>query len=171
MDFPTVLLLSGYALILFSMFLRFFIPSSLVALVVVFSFQFEWAWQHPSRSRRLGSAVAKRHHKETNVQYKVRVLSVMLSVGPWSRLGLTVRWLKQEYQIPFPVGKEPPIHMPIAYGLIELSKEGCSNGNKFSDGTTADAKKVPECDICSLQPLVCQSGESSFSFTCVNEGN
>lgn len=32
------------------------------------------------------------------------------------------RWLKQEYEIPFPLDKQPPVHMPIAYGLVDIQK-------------------------------------------------
>ena len=32
------------------------------------------------------------------------------------------RWLKQEYQLQFAPEKQPPIHMPIAYGLVDLTK-------------------------------------------------
>ena len=53
--------------------------------------QFEWAWQHPAHSRRLGKAVAKRRSKESPFQYRFRVLSEMLVVGPWCRLPLTIR--------------------------------------------------------------------------------
>ena len=32
------------------------------------------------------------------------------------------RWLRQEYQLQFPPDKQPPLHMPIAYGLVGLCK-------------------------------------------------
>uniref|UniRef100_A0A5K3EIS9 RING-type domain-containing protein n=1 Tax=Mesocestoides corti TaxID=53468 RepID=A0A5K3EIS9_MESCO len=43
----------------------------------------------------------------------------MLRVRPWNRLGLTVRWLNQEYVQEFPVELQPPVHMPIVYGPID----------------------------------------------------
>ena len=43
----------------------------------------------------------------------------MLRTGPWNRLALTVRWLKQEYQRDFPPDLPPPLHMAIAYGLVK----------------------------------------------------
>ena len=54
--------------------------------------QFEWAWQHPSKSRRLGKSMAKRRSKESPLQYRFRVVTEMLSVGPWNGLPLTIRW-------------------------------------------------------------------------------
>ena len=64
--------------------------------VLCFSLQFEWAWQNPHKSRRLKSIDGKtKSRKEKGYEYKVRVLSMMLSSGPWNRLPLTVRWLKQ----------------------------------------------------------------------------
>lgn len=32
-----------------------------------------------------------------------------------------LRWLRQEYQLQFPPDKQPPLHMPIAYGPVDLS--------------------------------------------------
>ena len=43
-------------------------------------------------------------------------------MGPWRRLPLTVRWLRQEYQLDFPLDRQPPSHMPIAYGEVELTQ-------------------------------------------------
>ncbi|CAH0548942.1 unnamed protein product [Brassicogethes aeneus] len=64
--------------------------------------RFEWAWQHPHSSRRL-KHIAKKTYKEKVFDFCLRVLSEMLRVGPWNRLPLTVRWLKQEYAREFPV--------------------------------------------------------------------
>lgn len=85
--------------------------------------RFEWAWQHPDKSRRLRKKVGSKKYKETSLKYRFRVLSEMLLVGPWSRLPLTVRWLKQEYEMDFPFDRQPPVHMPLAYGEVELTKK------------------------------------------------
>ena len=50
------------------------------------------------------------------------MLSEMLNTGPWNRLPLKIQWLKQEYFEEFPVNKPPPVHMPIAYGLLRKAK-------------------------------------------------
>lgn len=46
----------------------------------------------------------------------------MLSIGPWCRLPLTIQWLKQEYELQFPSQRQPPVHMPIAYGVIDIQE-------------------------------------------------
>ena len=46
----------------------------------------------------------------------------MLNVGPWNRLPLIIHWLKQEYCVPFPINRNPPVHMPFAYGAIRMEK-------------------------------------------------
>lgn len=46
----------------------------------------------------------------------------MLRVRPWNRLGLTIRWINQEYVQEFPVGLSPPLHMPVTFGPIETAK-------------------------------------------------
>ena len=62
-------------------------------LMSIFFLQFEWAWQHPHKSRRLGKGVARKKPKETSLQYRFRTLTEMLSVGPWCRLALTIRYV------------------------------------------------------------------------------
>ena len=51
-----------------------------------------------------------------------KVLTEMLRVGPWNRLPLTIRWLKEEYKMDFDPLKQPPIHMPIVYGPVTSQK-------------------------------------------------
>ena len=98
--------------------------------------QFEWAWQHPAKSRRLGGKVGPgKRARESSLEHRFRILSEMLRVGPWVRLPLTVRWLRQEYQLDFPLDRQPPPHMPIAYGPVELTsstKGGSEAGQKSS---------------------------------------
>lgn len=66
--------------------------------------RFEWAWQQPKVSRRLNtiSGLDKKRAKESQFQYKFRILYEMLRIGPWNRLPLTIRWLSEEY-LDFPV--------------------------------------------------------------------
>ncbi|XP_030636439.1 structure-specific endonuclease subunit SLX1 [Chanos chanos] len=91
-------------------------PSDIAAL------RFEWAWQHPHSSRRL-SHVSRRSRRESSLEFHWRVVSHMLRVAPWSRLPLTLRWLKQEYKLDFAPGLEPPLHMPLAFGCVRAKKK------------------------------------------------
>jgi hypothetical protein len=52
---------------------------------ILIIFQFEWAWQHPDKSRRLRHLPRKKK-KETPFLYRFRVVSEMLRSGPWNRL-------------------------------------------------------------------------------------
>ncbi|XP_054280325.1 structure-specific endonuclease subunit slx1 [Macrosteles quadrilineatus] len=83
--------------------------------------RFEWAWQHPKRSRRLRELHRKKP-RENQFQYCLRILLEMLRMGPWSKLPLTVRWLAEEFYQEFPVDKCPPMHMPITIGPVRSKK-------------------------------------------------
>jgi len=48
--------------------------------------QFEWAWQHPHKSRRLNT-LKRRHKSETPMAYRLRVLAAMLRTGKWCNYG------------------------------------------------------------------------------------
>ncbi|KAG8534630.1 hypothetical protein GDO81_018971, partial [Engystomops pustulosus] len=85
--------------------------------VTVLSPQFEWAWQHPHVSRRL-THVPRKTKKQSSFDFHLLVLYHMLRVAPWSRLPLTLRWLRQEYQQQLPPLLQPPLHMPLAYGQV-----------------------------------------------------
>ena len=102
--------------------------------------QFEWAWQHPAKSRRLGSRISPgKRSRESPLEHRFRILSEMLVVGPWRRLPLTVRWLQQEHCLDFPLDRQPPTHMPIAYGPVELT--GSDGGGGGGGGRSRASKK------------------------------
>lgn len=70
----------------------------------------------------------------------------------------SLRWLKQEYELPFPLSKQPPVHMPIAYGLVDISKPGRGQGCSASSSTSnlksnnesreKRAKPSELCEVC-----------------------
>ncbi|XP_033123202.1 structure-specific endonuclease subunit slx1-like [Anneissia japonica] len=106
----------------------------------VSALRFEWSWQHPKSSRRLKTLSGK-SSKESQFNYRFRILSNMLRTAPWSRLPLTVRWLKQEYQVDFADNLQPPAHMPMAYGLvksIKVAKSPKKKGKGDSDAAKGD---------------------------------
>lgn len=81
----------------------------------------------------------------------------MLSTGPWHRLPLTIRWLKQEYRQPFPPNKQPPIHMPEAYGLIEMTKEREAHRIASIPSTQtskAEREGKRQCKLCGRENIV-----------------
>ncbi|TGZ64325.1 hypothetical protein CRM22_006436 [Opisthorchis felineus] len=80
--------------------------------------RFEWAWQNPNLSRRLAHSVSPRRPKESPFDYRFRVLSMMLSSGPWNRLGLIVRWINQRYFREFDRLCVPPLHIPVVFGPL-----------------------------------------------------
>ncbi|KAL5016176.1 hypothetical protein ScPMuIL_005765 [Solemya velum] len=101
--------------------------------------RFEWAWTYPHISRRLRNVVGKRK-KELLYEcvFKFRILSEMLRIGPWKRLSLTVRWLKQEYQRDFLPELSPPVHMAIAYGPVRIKKSKETGSVKSSSTQNND---------------------------------
>lgn len=77
--------------------------------------------------------------------------------GPWHRLPLTVRWLKQECATSFPPDQQPPLHMPIAYGLVDLPRETKSKdaGASQEEPAEQDSSGQRYCDVCKLDFEVC----------------
>jgi len=106
--------------------------------------RFEWAWQHPSSSRRLNGLPPKKKN-EKSYNYCLRLLASMLNIGPWNRLPLTVRWLKPEYQQEFPSHLQPPLHMPIVLGPVKSTKAGTK-----SDQEIRETEGEELCNICFL---------------------
>ena len=81
----------------------------------------------------------------------------MLAVGPWRRLPLTVRWLQQKYCQDFPPDRQPPTHMPIAYGPLELTggTGKRSGASKKSTTQTSGAEEEEEEEECSSPDAPC----------------
>ena len=113
--------------------------------------QFEWAWQNPGKSRRL-CHISNKKTKEKDVEFRFRVLSEMLNVGPWNRLPLMIRWLKQEYKMEFE--KQPPTHMPIAYGPLSKRKPEKSKRQGREELEDINISHYT-CVVCSEEIKVC----------------
>ncbi|XP_059488100.1 structure-specific endonuclease subunit SLX1 [Neocloeon triangulifer] len=86
----------------------------------VAALRFEWAWQHPWRSRRLAHLGCSKTAKRT-LTFCLGVVNEMLRVGPWRRLPLTLRWLQPKY---FATLKTPlPDHMSIVKGALRKADQ------------------------------------------------
>ncbi|XP_031370387.1 structure-specific endonuclease subunit slx1 isoform X2 [Apis dorsata] len=98
---------------------------------------FEWAWQHPHKSRRLKhiyiSNAKKKLQQKRKIRFHLSVLSEMLKIGPWCRLPLTIRWLDYEFYEEYYRYVSAPMHMPICYGKIISKKIKQTNNIQASD--------------------------------------
>lgn len=70
----------------------------------------------------------------------------------------TSRWLKQEHELQFPPAKQPPVHMPIAYGLVDISKSkqeslsqpgAAQSGGGGGDSESGEVDQRRSCHFCS----------------------
>lgn len=59
----------------------------------VSALRFEWAWQNPSKSKRLREIDAKKEKRCSPFQHQLKIACYMLNSDPWRRLSLTFRWL------------------------------------------------------------------------------
>lgn len=121
--------------------------------------RFEWAWQHPEKSRRL-KHLPRKSKKENQFEYRFRIVSEMLRTAPWNRLALTIRWLKQEFTRDFDPKLTPPLHMALAYGPVKSKKvkndksAKKKGGNSSSDeavdldGISTPVSKHSRCAVC-----------------------
>ena len=110
-------------------------PNSITAL------RFEWAWQNPSKSRRLKELNLKKDKKESHFQFRLRIVCHMLNSDPWKRLSLYFRWLSAQFEIPFPEGLSPPNYVRKKYGLVEKETETVSY-------ELTDYEPIKSCEIC-----------------------
>ena len=113
--------------------------------------RFEWAWQNPEKSVRLKHLVPK--SRQYSFPFKFSILCEMLRIGPWCRLPLTIRWLKQEYQRDFPLNKLPPNHMAIDFGFVQIVRNKKSKANKQPENLPISSQYFSnvQCVVCKSQ--------------------
>ena len=108
------------------------------------------------KSRRIGSKVCSKIHKQFTLEGKLKILAYMLTVPPWCRFALTIRWLKQEYEVPFHPQHQPPVHMPIAYGLVDIQNAPPTTAPDDDDVVSTNrGSEIPMCGICHESDKVC----------------
>eukprot|EP00879_Flechtneria_rotunda_P010085 GHRR01010543.1.p1 GENE.GHRR01010543.1~~GHRR01010543.1.p1 ORF type:complete len:866 (+),score=343.31 GHRR01010543.1:585-3182(+) len=105
--------------------------------------QFEWAWQHPAKSKLARNVLQqlKTSHRH-GVKGKVRLLLGMLSESPWRYYPLTLQYTAQQHTALNKGCPDPPDHMPVLVApLVDLPKtlhdnseaEGYENGQDAQD--------------------------------------
>jgi len=132
--------------------------------------RFEWAWQHPESSRRLKSVLPAKQKREKQVDYKLKILHLMLNMGPWNRLMLTVRWLQHNYAEEFQSHFiTPPDHVKIVVGPVQAQK---LPNVRETDGLASQPSHF--CTICQRsidlpEVLFCIDCASAFHCICLAE--
>jgi len=119
---------------------------------MVSALRFEWAWQHPKRSRRLNHLPLKKKN-ENSFQYHINIVSSMINVGPWNRLPLNIRWIRPDLKgkVDFNKSLPPPMHMAISYGPIAAKKAKLTKSKKANDIVVDWPEEViTEDNICGL---------------------
>lgn len=111
--------------------------------------RFEWAWQQPKGSTRLKQieSIQKKKPRESNFSYHFRILTELINVGPWNRLGLKVRWFETEYTTQFPPGRFPE-QMEICYGAIRIKKPKASQAITQDQLLQQAIQARTECNLC-----------------------
>ncbi|KAF8068169.1 Ethe1 [Scenedesmus sp. PABB004] len=110
--------------------------------------QFEWAWQHPAKSRAArGAFAALKPHQRTGLRGKVRLLAGMLTAAPWSFYPLTLQ-LTDARHAGLLAGCAPcPPHMPVLVAPMEAlpaaggAEEDDEAGGGGASGSDAEGER------------------------------
>jgi structure-specific endonuclease subunit SLX1 len=114
-------------------------PSKIAAL------QFEWAWIHPHKSRHFSKDsqiefTGKK--KEKLLAEKLRALSFMFHLDPYSRWPLNLHFCNQQIYIQFMQFHNPPMHIKVTIGSISTLP--------ITDTTTYEPSRVNDSGICEV---------------------
>ncbi|KAM6289075.1 LOW QUALITY PROTEIN: structure-specific endonuclease subunit SLX1-like, partial [Aegotheles albertisi] len=115
-------------------------PSDVAAL------RFEWAWQHPARSRRLPGVTPPRP-REQPISFALRLLPRLLAAPPWRRLPLRLRWLRPRPRPP--LRPAPPPHVVFEEEEGEGLQRRPRPPRRGQATPPAEAPPPPAgCDVC-----------------------
>ena len=70
-------------------------------------------------------------------------------------MALTIRWLKPEFQVDFPLQLQPPLHMPIVFGPVKSKKVEKPPALPGSERDQADRCNVCQLVVSEAERLVC----------------
>ncbi|CAG9460442.1 unnamed protein product [Pedinophyceae sp. YPF-701] len=102
--------------------------------------QFEWAWQHPDRSKAVREAARKLGSRgQMGLQGKVRLLFEMLGCEPWCLFPLNVQILDTKYEALQLQCSPPPGHVAVTCGPMDtlpvaLDASDAEDGQGGGDG-------------------------------------
>ncbi|XP_075220010.1 structure-specific endonuclease subunit SLX1 [Lycorma delicatula] len=140
---------------------------------------FEWAWQHPEKSRRMRN-FEQRRFRESQFNYYCRALQELLSVGPWNKLPLEMSWLNDDYMknIIDRVPKHMPWQVNTATFSLNLSGKTYKNYEKINTkrGQVFISEQYIMCPLCMNiiirnEKMLCinKKCEQVFHITCLAE--
>ncbi|CAG0921544.1 unnamed protein product [Notodromas monacha] len=136
----------------------------------VSALRFEWAWQHPKRSRRLRCIIPVKKSRMTKFQWLIELLGRMLCVDPWCRLPLTLRWLMPKYKTPFTGEWIPPSHIQYVDGLVKSRRirDVLENSTHSASGNGSSCCLVCGEDVASVaDQLRCFGCYNKFHLRCL----
>ncbi|KAI8928441.1 hypothetical protein BC831DRAFT_448694 [Entophlyctis helioformis] len=113
-------------------------PSEVAAL------QFEWAWQHPHRSRHFKNKRFTGARRESLILTKLEVLAELLRLDYWARWPLKLHFVDPEIHAMFGRFQAPPDHIQITAG--DLASLPAVTSLQSNDGQDVDAET--DCIIC-----------------------
>ncbi|CAD7698534.1 unnamed protein product [Ostreobium quekettii] len=102
--------------------------------------QFEWAWQHPTKSKAVRAAAEKLGTKGMKgLKGKVNVLHEMLHTSPWCYFPLSLQLLSSKWN-PLRQGcRPPPGHMPVNVAPLPYLPESVADDDLESDTKESEA--------------------------------